>query len=565
MLSVTHISKSFGVETILDDVSFVINRADRAGLVGANGSGKSTLLRIIAGLEKPDSGAVALDRSARLGYLRQGLEPAPGRTVDQEIRAGLAGWEAAHAEVDALAAQMSGQTGGDLARVMAAFDDALARFEALGGYELDHHIEEVLANLGLAHIDPQAEAARLSGGEQTRVGLASLLLARPDLLLMDEPTNHLDIAALEWLERFLASYPGAILIVSHDRAFLDNTVRRVLELDSKRHSIHEYTGNYSDYAEQKAHAAAKQWAEWSDQQAEIRRVRQDIANTKEQSLKVERTTTPRQPQVRRIAKKVAKKALAREKKLERYLDSDDRVERPDRDWGLKMAFGDMPRAGQDVIALAGIGHAFDGRGWLFRNLNETLRHGERVALLGPNGSGKSTLLRILAGDLAPGEGVVKPGANVRIGYMPQMQETLDPAGSPLSILLDAAPITEAEARNFLHFFLFKGDDVFVPVARLSYGERARLLLAKLVIGGANCLILDEPVNHLDIPARERFEEALQAFLGTIIAAAHDRAFIDRFATSIWVLEGGGLRHYVERADMLPDQGLRTTEETSAPR
>ncbi len=545
MLTVTHVSKSFGVETILDDASFVVNRADRAGLVGPNGAGKSTLLRIIAGLELPDAGAVALEKSARLGYLRQGLEPPPGRTVDQEIRSGLAGWEAARGEVDALAAQMAGRSGDDLARVMAAYDAALARFEALGGYGLEHHVEELLAHLGLAHLDPSAEVARLSGGEQTRVGLASLLLAQPDLLLLDEPTNHLDIAALEWLEGFLAAYPGAVLIVSHDRTFLDRTVTRVLELDGRRHTITEYTGNYSEYAEQKAHAIDKQWSQWKDQQAEIRRVRQDIARTKEQSRWVERTTTPRQPGVRRIAKKVAKKALAREKKLERYLDAEDRVERPDRAWGLKMEFGALPRSGQDVLTLKAIGHTFEDRGWLFRDLSETLRQGERVALLGANGSGKSTLLRILAGDLTAVEGEVRVGANVRIGYMPQKQETLDPAGTPLSILLAAAPISEVEARNLLHFFLFKGDDVFLPVARLSYGERARLLLAKLVAGGANCLILDEPVNHLDIPSRERFEEALDAFPGTVIAAAHDRMFIDRFATSIWALESGELQHYAK--------------------
>jgi len=555
MLSITNLSKSYGVETILDDISFVVNRADRVGLVGPNGSGKSTLLRIITRDETPDTGSVALKHTVRFGYLRQGLEPPAGRTVDQGIRAGLAGWDSARADVDSLAAQMSGVTGDALDRVMFAYDETMARFETLGGYTLEHHITQVLAHLDLAHIDPQAEVARLSGGEQTRVGLASLLLSRPDLLLLDEPTNHLDITALEWLESFLSSYPGAVLMVSHDRAFLDNTVTRILELDGKRHILTEYAGKYSDYADQKARATDKQWSEWKDQQAEIRRVKQDIARTKEQSLKVERSTTPRQPGVRRIAKKVAKKALAREKKLERYLDSEDRVERPDQDWGLKMQFGPMPRTGQDVLILQGVGHTYIDQRWLFRDLTETLHHGQRVALLGPNGSGKSTLLRILAGDLAAAEGTVKIGSNVQIGYMPQMQETLDPAATPLAILLGAAAISESEARTFLHYFLFKGDEVFTPITHLSYGERARLLLARLVIGGANCLILDEPVNHLDIPARERFEDALAAFPGTIIAAAHDRAFIDRFATSIWSLEGGGLRHYAERADMLSNAVL----------
>jgi ATP-binding cassette subfamily F protein 3 len=540
VLTVHHISKSYGIQTLLDDVSFVINPGERTALIGVNGSGKSTLLQIIAGLDAPDSGSVALDHTARIGYLRQGLEPLPGRTIQQEIKAGLADWGAARAEVDTLADRMASATNGDLAPIMAAYDEALSRFEAAGGYAIEHRIEEIMAHLGLAHIDPQAQVARLSGGEQTRVGLAALLLSAPDILLLDEPTNHLDIEALEWLEGFISSYPGAALIVSHDRVFLDRTVNRVLELNEKTHQITAYPGSYTNYAEQKEAAQQRQWEAWKDQQAEIRRVRRDIQETMENARWVERTTTPREPGVRRYAKKVAKKAKSREKKLERYIESDERVEKPDHSWGLRLTFGEMPRSGQDVLIMGGIGHAFDGRGWLFRDLDATLRHGERVVLVGANGTGKSTLLRILAGDLAPQEGSVRIGSNVRIGYMPQKQETLPPDSTPLEVILGAAPVNQTEARNFLHFFLFAGDDVFTPVRSLSYGERSRLLLAKLVIGGANCLILDEPVNHLDITSRERFEEALEAFPGTIIAAAHDRAFIDRIATSTWSLTSAGI-------------------------
>jgi ATP-binding cassette subfamily F protein 3 len=259
---------------------------------------------------------------------------------------------------------------------------------------------------------------------------------------------------------------------------------------------------------------------------------------------VELTTTSREPGVRRIAKKVAKKALSREKRLERYLKSGDRVERPESSWYLKLNFEEALRSGKQVIQLRDVGHRFDD--WLYRNVSLVLSHGERVALLGPNGSGKSTLLRSIVGEIAPQEGTIDIGANVRLGYMPQMQDTLDADATPLKLIRSVAPMTETEARNFLHYFLFAGDEVFLTVEVLSYGERSRLLLAKLVAEGANCLILDEPINHLDIPSRERFEEALNAFPGAILAAIHDRAFIDRFATAIWALESGAIRRYQDR-------------------
>ncbi|HOA23351.1 MAG TPA: ABC-F family ATP-binding cassette domain-containing protein [Aggregatilineales bacterium] len=549
MLIVRNLSKSYGIQSVLEDVSFVVNAGERVALIGPNGSGKTTLLRIIAGEEQPDAGSVHLAPAARLGYLRQGVKPTPGMTVGQVVRAGIGGWEEARRSLEHIAEQMAQASGDDLARLMDEYDRALLRFEALGGYAVEPRVEELLADLGLDGIAPDTPVEQLSGGEQTRAGLAGILLASPTLLLLDEPTNHLDIEALEWLEGFLAGYDGAVLIVSHDRTFLDRTVTRVLELDPRTHTVTEYPGTYSDYAEAKAAERERQWSAWKDQQAEIRRIQEDIHRTKMQAKSVEMTTTPRTPGPRRYAKKVAKKALAREKKLERYLASDERVEKPERHWGLKFDFGEMPRSGQEVLTLKGVGHTFDGVNWLFRDASATLRHGERIALLGPNGSGKSTLLRIIMGEIAPREGSVRLGANVRLGYMPQKQEALDPAATPLDVILRTAPMTETDARSFLHFFLFAGDDVFVPVGRLSYGERARLLLARLVAMGANCLVLDEPINHLDIESRERFEEALDAFPGTVLATVHDRAFIDRFATGIWAIEGGGLRHYIDRDEM----------------
>jgi ATP-binding cassette subfamily F protein 3 len=388
----------------------------------------------------------------------------------------------------------------------------------------------------------------LSGGQKTRLSLARLLLAQPQLLLLDEPTNHLDITALEWLEGWLQRYPGAALIVSHDRAFLDNTVTRILDLDPVTHTVTEYAGNYSAYLAVWEQRRDKQWAQWRDEQAEARRLRQDIARTKEQALYVERTTTSGQPGVRRYAKKVARKALSRERRLERYLESDERVEKPRQQWQMKLEFVATPPSGQDVLILEGVAAGYNGVP-LFAGATETLRAGERVALVGPNGAGKTTLLRVILGELAPLAGRVRLGTNVKVGYYAQEQETLEPDSTPLETIRAVAALSETEMRSFLHYFLFAGDDVFVPVRALSYGERARLVLARLVATGCNFLVLDEPINHLDIPSRARFEQAMTAFTGTVLAVVHDRYFIREFATRIWTIADGQLRSYLELDDL----------------
>ena len=538
MLQINNLTKYYGPQAILEDASFTVSPGDRIGLVGPNGCGKSTLLRLIAGVERADWGHVSLDPAATMGYLPQGHEPAPGQTVDAEVRAGIAGLDEARRELARLETQMAEATDEDQKRLLALYGKAQTRFEALGGYDIEYRIPELLAALGLASVALTQPVDQLSGGQRARVGLARLLLAEPTLLLLDEPTNHLDIQTLEWLETFLSRYHGAALIVSHDRVFLDRTVTRIIELDPESHQLSFYAGTYSDYMEAKARTIEKTWSAYKDQQAEIRRLEADIRRTKGQAKGTEHATNL--DTARRLAKKVARKAKVRERRLEKYLDAEDRVEKPSQTWGLKFEFGELLRGGQMVVSLEDVGHSF-GDTSLFHNVDITLQHGDRIALLGPNGAGKTTLLRIIAGVLAPTEGQVRIGANVQLGYMPQQQESLDPEATPLSMLLKTAAMSETDARNFLHFFLFAADDVFTPIGRLSYGERARLLLAKMIAAGANCLILDEPVNHLDIPARERFEEALDAFPGTVLAAVHDRAFIDRFATGIWAVEDGGVR------------------------
>ncbi len=546
MLQVNRISKSYGIQRVLDEVSFIVNSGYRAGMIGPNGSGKSTLLRIIAGLESPDSGTVSMTADMRLGYLAQGQEDSFGATVGEVVASGIAGYSAAKKHLELLADKLSveGTVPQDM---LTTYGDTLERFEALGGYAIEHRMTATLTGLGLPSLSLDTPVRQLSGGQRTRLGLARVLLAEPTLLLLDEPTNHLDIAALEWLEEFLESFRGAVLVVSHDRVFLNNTVSRILALNQRTHRIEEYAGDYTDFEVAKAAERDRQWMVWKDQQDEIARLRSAVAHMRgiaqfRKGGKADSGDKFAGGKHGFFAGRGAitvRKAKHIEARIDKLL-TDDRAEKPRSTWQMKLDFGQMTRGGQIVAALEDAGHAY-GEHTLFRHVDLVLRHSDRVALVGPNGSGKTTLLRAIVGELALSEGSVRTGSGVRIGYMPQEHETLDAQATPLSTVQALSPLGETEARNFLHYFLFEGDDVFVPVGRLSYGERARLILAKLVVSGVNCLLLDEPVNHLDIPSRERFEAALEAFPGTVLAAAHDRAFIDRFATALWVVTDGTIR------------------------
>ena len=535
MLSVNRVSKTFNLSPILHDISFAISPGERVGLIGPNGSGKTTLLRILVGQEQPDSGHVALiPADLRLGYLAQGLEVDPRTTLAEVLHAAAPDPRRLADELADLGAALAADPGRD--DLHHAYDrvlDQLSRAE-------EGRAAAVLAHLGLDALPWERPVGELSGGQKTRLALALVLLGEPDVLLLDEPTNHLDIAMLEWLEAWLAGYPGAALIVSHDRTFLDHTVTRILDLDPIHHTLRAYEGNYSDYLDQYLAERERQSVAWRDQVDEIRRIRQDIARTREQARHVEITTKPNQPGVRRIAKKVARKAASREKKLERYLESDERVDKPERSWQMKLAFDTLDDAhiGRDVLTLEELVVGYDRP--LLTGLNLNIRAGQRVVLTGPNGAGKTTLLRTIAGRLPPLAGRARLGASVRLGYMSQEQENLDPTSTPLDTILRVAVMTETEARSFLHYFLFEGDDPLRPIAELSFGERSRLSLAKLVAEGCTFLLLDEPINHLDIPSRTRFEEALAGFPGTILAVVHDRYFIERFATDLWLVEEGRL-------------------------
>ena len=349
---------------------------------------------------------------------------------------------------------------------------------------------------------------------------------------------------LEWLETWLAGFPGGVLLVSHDRTFLNRTVNKIVALDPHTRTAQTYAGNYADYLEQYLLEREKQWEAYKDQLYEVRKMRQDIARIKDQAKRKELAT--KNDQQRRYAKKVAKLAKAREKKLARFLEAEERVEKPARSWQMNLDFGEPAHVSRQIVSLKELAIGYEGHPALLESISLQIRGGERVVLTGPNGSGKTTLLRTIAGRLPPLAGRVQLGTSVRPGYMSQEQRLLDPTRTALEHIQHAAPMNETEARSFLHFFLFSEDDPLRPSRDLSFGERARLALALLVARGCNFLLLDEPINHLDIPSRNRFEEALAQFEGTTLAVVHDRYFIESFATAVWTVVDKGIR--VERRD-----------------
>jgi ATP-binding cassette, subfamily F, member 3 len=543
MLTVHNLSKAYGLNPLFKNVTFSVNPGDRVGLIGPNGCGKSTLLRLIIGEEQPDGGAVTFTPSdLRLGYLAQGFLPDEKQTLGDLLHQTVGDPDELEAELAQLALALAEQPEDEA--LHAAYDATLQKLSR-ADYS---RVQPLLATFQLDHLDPDQLLHTLSGGQKTRLALVRLLLDDPQLLLLDEPTNHLDIAMLEWLEDWLNDFSGGVLIVSHDRAFLDETVGRILDLDPQTLTMREYAGNYGDYLHQYRQEREKQWSAWKDQEYEVRRMKQDIARAKTQAATTERLVKSvrlggikaGKDHYLRLAKKVAKKAKSREKKLDRYLDSDERVEKPLRSWQMKLALDEAPHLGKDVLFLEELGIGYPGHAPLLQGITQQAQAGERIILTGANGLGKTTLLRTIAGQIAPVVGRVRLGHSVRLGYMAQEQESLDPQQTPLTTIQQIAPLNQTDARSFLHYFLFSGDDPLRPNYLLSYGERARLALASLVATGCNFLLLDEPINHLDIPSRTMFEQALAQFEGTILAVVHDRYFIEQFATKIWLLEAGEL-------------------------
>ena len=538
MLTASRLSSRFGDNLILDDVSFALNAGERIGLVGPNGAGKTTLLRILAGDLRPDGGAVAMAPHTRAGYLRQGFADLPEGTLADLLDVPTHGLVGASAAVDrAIHALADPALDPDAAAD--AYQTALDRFVGVGGYEALDRLLTLLDRLGFGLPDPDLARplSGLSGGEKTRAGIAGLLASQPDLLLLDEPTNHLDADALGWLAEFIEGYQGAVLIVSHDRGFLDQVATAIYELDDVTHALTVYPGNFSDYVAARQAAEAAQLDAWQRQQREIARIEADIAGIKGNAYHIEGETINFYYSKR--AKKLARTAKVRERKLERLLESEERIDKPELRWGLALEFGEASGGGRDVVHLGDVAVTL-GETPVLRGLELDLRHGERVALTGPNGAGKSTLMRVITGEIAPDRGVVRLGATVKVGYFAQEQELLDLDQTVLAQARARASGTEGEIRAYLHRFLFGGETVYRRAGDLSYGERARLMLALLVLEGANFLLLDEPLNHLDIQARERFEQALLNFDGTMLMVLHDRYAIERLATRVVQLRDGVL-------------------------
>ena len=540
MLTVNSISKSYGINTVLDNISFSLNRGEKAALVGPNGCGKSTLLRIITGEEPHDSGHVRFSPATlQPGYLPQGYQLPPGVTLGEVLDEWQGDLPRLTRQLEEIA-QALAATPRDPA-VQQAYDACLAHISEAA--TVAGQVPAILAGFGLDAIPPHLPMTALSGGQKTRLMLAGILLSRPGLLLLDEPTNHLDTEMLEWLEDWLSRSSSTVLLVSHDRVFLDRVCQWIYELDPQTHTLTPYPGNYSAYLEQKAAERERNLQEYSDQQDEIARLKASARHmrgvaTFRKGGKADSGDKFAKGFFANRSLGTVRRAKAIEARVEKLL-GEDHIDKPRDQYRMKMGLAGTAESGRDVVVLKDLSIGYAGEP-IVRDINAVLRYGQRCVFSGPNGCGKSTLLRTIAGELALVSGICRTGAGVKTGYMTQEQEEFKAGSNALFTFQRASGYAETEARTYLHKFLFSGDAVFTPVEALSYGQRARLSLACLVVQGCNLLLLDEPLNHLDIPSRSQFEQALMEFEGTVLTVTHDRYFIKRYATHIWYIENGGM-------------------------
>lgn len=558
ILSAKDLTKTYGIDVILDKVSFSINEGDRIGIIGANGAGKTTLLKILSGELSHDGGDFFVSADTTIGYLKQSDNFQSQNTVMEEVEAIFSGIEQLEKDMLDLSAEISlkaemGETGPEVDRMLHRYDQMQEQFRDMGGYSYKSEINGILSSMAFGEDFYDKQISTLSGGERTRLALACLLLKKPDLLFLDEPTNHLDIGTLKWLEQYLKSYKGTILLVSHDRYFLDQTVNRIFEVEN--HKLYTYNCNYSGYAEQKRQRREAQMRRYQNQQKEIARQEEMIRRFKQHGTEL-----------------LAKRAASREKRLAAM----ELEEKPEALRGkMKLQFHQNFKSGTDVLLAEGLAKSFgygSNKRDLFRNVDFDIKRGERICIVGANGVGKTTLLKIIMGQLEANEGRLKVGHNVEFGYYDQEQQLLNGSNTVLDELHDAYRLyTDTELRSILGRFLFQGDQVFLEVGSLSGGEKARLSLLKMMLAGTNVLILDEPTNHLDIESKEVFEDALMDFPGTVIVVSHDRYFLNKIPTRIFELghEGitpylGTYNYYVEKKQEI-ESGKKYLEELAGPK
>ncbi len=539
LLQISNISKSFDGTDILSDCSFHIEENEKCALVGSNGTGKSTLLKIIAGRIPSDSGSISLKNGADIGYLAQQDAVDTGNTIIEEltlVKQSLIDEEAA---IRQLERDMKDATGRELEEMMDKYSRLTHHFEMNDGFSVRSEINGMIRGLGFSEEDKERSISTLSGGQKTRVALAKLLLRKPSLIMLDEPTNHLDLRSIEWLEGFLQSYKGAVLIVAHDRYFLDRIVTKVFEIENGKLSV--FTGDYSTYAARKKELRDTQMKAYLNQQAEI--AHQEKVIDKLKSFNRE-------------------KSIKRAESREKMLDKIERLDKPaDIDDAMKLKITPSIISGKDVLSVSELSKGYDDMK-LFEGVSFDIRRGERVAVIGDNGTGKTTLLKIITGNLEADNGSFSLGVNVKPGYYDQEHQVLHPDKTLFREISDDFPAMDnTKIRNTLAAFLFYGDDVFKQVSALSGGERGRLSLAKLMLGNANFLVLDEPTNHLDITSKEILENALNEYEGTVLYVSHDRYFINRTATRILALEGGTFTgypgnydYYLEKRDAIGTAG-----------
>lgn len=528
VVSARELTKAYGTDIILDKVSFHINGGDRVGIIGVNGAGKTTLLKMLTGEMNYESGEFFIANDIKIGYLKQDGGFSSEKTIIEEVENIFTDFRQMEEEMEKLLEQI--EKNHEDMKLLERYDLLLEEYKSKGGYSYKSEMTGVLSSMAFNEDSYSKKISTLSGGEKTRLALACLLLKKPDILFLDEPTNHLDIGTLKWLEQYLKGYRGTIVVVSHDRYFLDETVNRIFEIDNHRLNIYE--GSYSFYAKERRARREAELRKYEKQKKEIDRQEEMIRRFKQHGTE-----------------KLAKRAASREKRLSAM----EVVARPGANHGkMKLSFKENFQSGKDVIYAEDLSKSFGygtRRNDLFSGVNLDIKRGERVCIVGANGIGKTTLLKMLMGDTVSNTGRIKIGHNVQIGYYDQGQLLLNNGNTVIEELHDAYRLyTETELRNILGRFLFRGESVFLQVGALSGGEKARLSLLKLMMSGANLLILDEPTNHLDIESKEVFEEALLDFPGTCIIVSHDRYFLNKIPSRIVELTREGLDNYLGTYD-----------------